>query len=453
MHPNPRKIAPVIILIAVIALAVWYFSGGKGASTNGPLASSGSIEATRITVASELGGRVAEVLVREGDPVKAGQVLVRLDDTLLQAQLAQALAQLDLAKANYDLVALGIPAEQRARAVASAELEQLAAQQALETLDETVDLVAARTQQEIAQAEKALDLANKRLDSLNTASDPVDIDAARAVVVLAKDKLDKARQDFKPYEKKPEDNLIRANFQAKLAEVQKRYDQTVERLNNLLGETNILDLNIVESERALLEAQLADAQRRYEQVKGSADTDRLADPDDLALAQARLEVATASLAAAKASPPQEQLALALAQVNAAQAAVNVISAQIHKLALTAPINGTVINRSVEPGEMALMAAPLLSLANLSDLRITIYLPEDRYGEVSLGDQAEVTVDSFPGERFLAEVIQIADEAEFTPRNVQTAEGRKTTVFAIQLAVQNLEGKLKPGMPADVTFKD
>jgi HlyD family secretion protein len=102
--------------------------------------------------------------------------------------------------------------------------------------------------------------------------------------------------------------------------------------------------------------------------------------------------------------------------------------------------------------MALPAAPLLSLANLSDLRITIYLPEDRYGEVNLGDQVEVTVDSFPGERFSAEVIQIADEAEFTPRNVQTAEGRKTTVFAIQLAVQNLDGKLKPGMPADVTFK-
>jgi len=50
------------------------------------------------------------------------------------------------------------------------------------------------------------------------------------------------------------------------------------------------------------------------------------------------------------------------------------------------------------------------------------------------------------------VIQIADEAEFTPRNVQTAEGRKTTVFAIQLAVENRDGKLKPGMPADVTFK-
>ncbi len=446
MHPNPKKIAPVFILVAIIAVVVWYFGFANDASKDGALASSGTIEATRVTVASEISGRVAEVLVNEGDEVQAEQVLVRLDDTLLQAQLAQAKAQLGLARANRDLVALGIPAEQRAQAVAAAELEQLAAQQALETLDETADLVAARTLQEIAQAEKALDLANKRLDSLNTASDPVDIDAARAAVVLAKDKLDKARQDFKPYEKKPEDNLIRANFQAKLAEVQKRYEQTVERLNNLLGETNVMDLDIVEAEQAVLEAQLADAQRRYEEVQDSPD------PDDLALAQARLQAATASLAAANASPPEEQLALANAQVNAAQAAIDVILAQMEKLELTAPIGGTVINRSVEPGEMALTAAPLLSLANLSDLRITIYLPEDRYGEVNLGDQVEVTVDSFPGERFSANVIQIADEAEFTPRNVQTADGRKTTVFAIRLAVQNLDGELKPGMPADVTFK-
>jgi HlyD family secretion protein len=439
-------------MVLVIAAVAWYFSAGKGGAADkthpadGALSSSGTIEATRLTISSEIGGRVAEVLAREGDTVQAGQALVRLDDTLLQAQLAQAQAQLELAQANYDLVVLSIPAEQRAQAVAAAELEKLAAQQALQTLDDTAGLAAARLRQEIVQVEKALDQAVKRVDSLNTASDPVDIDAARAAVVLVKDKLDKARQDFKPYEKKPEDNLIRANYQAKLAEVQKRYDQTVERLNNLLGETNVLDLNIAEADRALLENQLADAERRYEQVEDGPD------PDDVALAQARLEAATASLAAAKAAPPQEQLALAQAQVNAAQAAVNVILAQIHKLELTAPIDGAVINRSVEPGEMAIPAAPLLSLANLSELRLTIYLPEDRYGEVNLGDQVEVTVDSFPGEKFSATVIQIADEAEFTPRNVQTADGRKTTVFAIKLAVENPGGKLKPGMPADVAFQ-
>jgi hypothetical protein len=65
--------------------------------------------------------------------------------------------------------------------------------------------------------------------------------------------------------------------------------------------------------------------------------------------------------------------------------------------------------------------------------------------------AHVTVDSFPRESFMAQVVYIADKAEFTPRNVQTVEGRRTTVFAVELAIENPEGKLKPGMPADVEF--
>ena len=65
--------------------------------------------------------------------------------------------------------------------------------------------------------------------------------------------------------------------------------------------------------------------------------------------------------------------------------------------------------------------------------------------------ARVTVDSFPGQVFQGTVQHIADRAEFTPRNVQTPAGRRTTVFAVKLAVDNPEGKLKPGMPADVVF--
>jgi HlyD family secretion protein len=67
--------------------------------------------------------------------------------------------------------------------------------------------------------------------------------------------------------------------------------------------------------------------------------------------------------------------------------------------------------------------------------------------------AVVNIDSFPGESFSGRVIRIADRAEYTPRNVQTAEGRSTTVFAVELSVDDPDGKLKPGMPADVEFTD
>jgi multidrug efflux pump subunit AcrA (membrane-fusion protein) len=92
------------------------------------------------------------------------------------------------------------------------------------------------------------------------------------------------------------------------------------------------------------------------------------------------------------------------------------------------------------------------IGRLSHLKITVYLPEDRYGEIILGQTARVTVDSFPGQEFTATVVYIADQAEFTPRNVQTAEGRRNTVFAIELSIENADGRLKPGMPADVNFE-
>ena len=139
-------------------------------------------------------------------------------------------------------------------------------------------------------------------------------------------------------------------------------------------------------------------------------------------------------------------------IRKAEANLAVIDAQLAKLVITAPSDGIILNRNIQPGEMATPGAVAFSMARLDDLTLTVFIPEDRYGEILLGQQVDVQVDSFPGETFGAEVIHIADQAEFTPHNVQTADGRKSTVFAIKLRLTNPEGKLKPGMPADVTFK-
>lgn len=116
-----------------------------------------------------------------------------------------------------------------------------------------------------------------------------------------------------------------------------------------------------------------------------------------------------------------------------------------------PINGVVLYRTAEPGEVVAAGAPLLTLINPDDLSLTVYVPEDRYGAIKLGQVYSLTVDSFPNEVFTGTVTHIADQAEFTPRNVQTTDNRKTTVFAVKLDVSSYDGKLKPGMPADVHF--
>lgn len=445
MHPNPRKLAPIFLILALAAIAWWYFNLRPASAQVYDLSASGTIETRLIGVAAEISGKVVEVLVEEGDQVHAGQVLVRFNDELLQTQLAQAQANLTLAQSNYDLVVAGPSKEQRQASIANAQVELIAARQAFDMLYDQSDLATAQAMQFLAVAEKELDRATQALDNLQGQANQADIDAARSTVVLAKDRLEKAQKDFRPYENKAEDNVVRAMLQSKVAETQKQYDAAVTRLNNLLGTANRFDLNLAQSNLFLAQAQFSDAQRTYDTLADGPD------PDRVELAQARLATAQAHLALAQGVVSPEQLAVAQAQVDAAQASLHVIETQLGRSIVTAPTDGVVLMRVIEPGEVAAPSATLLTLGRLDRLSITIYIPEDRYGQITLEQSANVSVDSFPGETFSARVTQIADQAEFTPRNVQTAEGRRTTVFAIKLTIENLEGKLKPGMPADVNF--
>lgn len=116
-----------------------------------------------------------------------------------------------------------------------------------------------------------------------------------------------------------------------------------------------------------------------------------------------------------------------------------------------PIDGVILERLVEPDEFVATGSTVLVVADLNALTLKIYVPEDRYGQIALGQTYAVTVDSFPDETFSGTVKFISDRAEFTPRNVQTTDSRKTTVYAVRLDLTAAGGKLKPGMPADVHF--
>jgi HlyD family secretion protein len=136
----------------------------------------------------------------------------------------------------------------------------------------------------------------------------------------------------------------------------------------------------------------------------------------------------------------EQLVL-IASAGAASTSENV----------TSPIDGVVLERLVEPAEFAPTGSTVMVVAALDALALKIYVPEDQYGRISLGQVFPVAVDSFPGETFSGKVSFISDQAEFTPRNVQTKDSRQTTVYAVKLGLAPSAGKLKPGMPADATL--
>ncbi|MCA9875343.1 MAG: efflux RND transporter periplasmic adaptor subunit [Anaerolineales bacterium] len=119
--------------------------------------------------------------------------------------------------------------------------------------------------------------------------------------------------------------------------------------------------------------------------------------------------------------------------------------------LRSPIDGVVLLRAAEPGEITVAGGSLLVIANLDEMTLTMYVPEDQYGKIYLGQEYPITVDSFPDRVFMGKVTRIADQAEFTPQNIRTVEGRKSTVYAIRMTIPNPNHDLKPGMPADVTL--
>ncbi|MEM5775015.1 MAG: efflux RND transporter periplasmic adaptor subunit, partial [Anaerolineaceae bacterium] len=135
----------------------------------------------------------------------------------------------------------------------------------------------------------------------------------------------------------------------------------------------------------------------------------------------------------------------------AREALKLAELQLARAAVTAPSDGVVLTRSLEVGEMISAGGTVMRMANLDRLNLIVYIAEDLYGRVKLGDSVTLSVDSYAGQVFTGRIIHIADEAEYTARNVQTEQGRKSSVYAVKIQVDNSDQKLKPGMPADVDF--
>ena len=172
-----------------------------------------------------------------------------------------------------------------------------------------------------------------------------------------------------------------------------------------------------------------------------------------AQADAALQAAQAQAAALAAGPTAEQVAAAQARVAQATAALEALRQQRSRMQAVSPIDGVVLVRQAEPGEVVAAGTPVLTLANLGQVSLVLYVPEDELARVHLGQRVRVSVDSYPQRVFAGQVVHIADQAEFTPRNVATQEERVNTVFAVKVRLPNPDGALKPGMPADATFEE
>ncbi len=133
---------------------------------------------------------------------------------------------------------------------------------------------------------------------------------------------------------------------------------------------------------------------------------------------------------------------------AAVAERNLADNRIGKTRITAPLNGTVLVKGVEEGEFLMAGQTVAVLADLSQMELKVYIPEKAIGKFTLGDPARLRVDAFPDRLFKAVIARVDQQAQFTPRDIHMPEERVRMVFGVTLSVDNADGVLKPGMPAD-----
>jgi len=478
LPPLPLRIALVVIVLGT--LAYFGFRSLNG-TIDSALTASGSIEGTIVNISPELAGRISTVNVDEGQTVKMKDPLLALDDSLLAAQRTVASAQVDTATA-------GVNSAQNALTTAKSQY-QITLEAAL-VQDKNVRLEDWFSDPDIFEQPGWYYTRTEQIQAAQT-----QVDAAQASVTDAEAKLTTATQSLdQAVFQQAEKRLLDARMAYLIAQNVNYHAQnsaTNDVPNGLFNRTHCGTNQGYFVENAKLtneiykctrDPQLGDAGQTlykdaYKELVSAqnAYNDLLKTQPNDEILKARAEVSVAkeryysaldflrslqtgeqssSVMAAQGAVDQAQAAVDQAQktVDQAQANLDLLDTQISKLNVYAPIDGTILTRSVEPGEFAQPGATAITMADLTDLTITVYVPEDRYGEVSLSEQAEVRVDSFPDLTFTAAVIHISDQAEFTPRNVQTVEGRSATFYAVKLKVQDPNGKLKIGMPADVAFK-
>jgi len=446
MKKNIRSILIVVAIVAVFAGAFYYLNRFAD-DTDGRLQASGTIEAEDVAIAAEISGRVAAIYVEEGDQVRAGDAVLRLDDSLLKGRRKEAAAGVETAKAAVKQAQAGLQMaalksdDVLRKMRLGARQQRIAEWKQRSPGDYDLPLWYFTRDEELGAAEKRVDALEKKYTEEKQRLQDVLSDGRHQAFLDVENRLLDARIDLKV----AEDVLQRSKHATDKALKDAAQDQ-------------------VDNAKAELEA----AQSEYDRFLSSQEAEDILD------ARARVSVAreayytgldhlyqlqngdqSAEVALAKAAVQQAETALEQTQASLAQAQARLafIDLQLEKTLVSAPTDGVVLSRNLDAGEVVPAGVSFITIGKLDRLTIKVYLPEDTYGVIRLGDKAKVSVDSFPGKVFDGVVISIAGEAEYTPRNVQTTDGRKTTVYAVKLSVKDPNRQLKPGMPADVDFGD
>jgi len=381
-----RSLLVVIAVLAAAAILAGYVYTHR--QKDSAIRGSGTIEATDVDVSFQIAGRVIEVLAVEGQPVKAGEVLARISSDELVQRVNQLQAALDAA------------------------VSQVRQQQGTVRLRR--DIVEGQIEQARGEAQASRVAADRVREGLR----PQEVRVAEAELAQADARLTQSRADYERTS-----NLFKEGVVPR------------QQLDAAQGE-----LRTAESAREAANQRLALAR------EGSR-------RQDIAEADARAETAQAGVNVAQAGRTDvqiQQAALTAAQAREKElrAQLEAAKTQFSYTEIRSPLKGVVLTKNVEAGEFVNPGTPVVTIANIDDLWMNIYIPETQTGLVKLGQNVLVRVDSFPKEAFKGKITFVSAESEFTPKTIVTQEERIKLVYRTKVSLENTNQRLKPGMPAD-----
>lgn len=382
-----KTLLPLLALAAAVIAGIYLYRASR-AGSSGPIRLSGNIELTEVNISFKIPGRLIERLVDEGQPVRKGQIVARLDQEQLLSQRERIRA-----------------------AIAAAESRLAQLHTTIEYQTENVASLVEQRQAELRQAEA-------NLAQLLAGSRSQDIEQARAAVAAAETAFEKARRDFER-------------------------GQTLFRKEDI----SAAEFDRFKSASEGAEAALKQARERLALVvEGPRKEDIEAARAVVARGRAGLRAAEAARLDLKRL--HQETATRRAEIAQAQAELAVIESQLKDTVAVSPIAGVVLVKAAEVGEILAAGTIVVTVGDLDHPWLRAYLNERDLGRVKLGDPARVTTDSFPGESYQGRISFIASEAEFTPKQIQTREERVRLVYRIKIELANPNHELKSNMPAD-----
>jgi HlyD family secretion protein len=384
---NKRLIVIAAVVVAAGAAAVYAFRGSsRGRDTR--IVVSGNIELNEVSIAFKTAGRLIERNVDEGDRVKKGEVVARLDRDQLVAQRAR-----------------------EAAGLASAEAQ----------------LAQAETSVEWQKANLAADVQQKRADlgsneskllELKNGSRPQEIQEAKAAVEAAQSEWNRAKRDWE-----------------RAQTLYKNDDISTEQFDQFRSRWQTAEASLKQAKER---AALVEAGPRMEQVEAASGQ----------VQRARGAVKMAEANGFELKRREQELATRRAEIARSNANIAMIDAQLADTVAISPVDGVVLVKSADVGEVLAPGTTVVTVGDIDHPWLRGYVDEKDLGRVKLGAKAKVTTDSFPGKAYWGRVSFIAAEAEFTPKQIQTQQERVKLVYRIKIDVDNAQHELKSNMPAD-----